>query len=59
MATMQDIEAAVSSALTEIGVTGRLDVRMDGSRGTSWLGQPTGDDHEIVVAVQPLDRSDG
>ena len=57
MATVLDVADVVASALTEISLNGRLDVRMDGSRSTSWVGSPTGDDVEVVVTVKPLERS--
>ena len=55
MATVLDVATVITSALTEVSMNGRLDVRMDGSRSTSWVGQPTGDDYEIVVELKPLD----
>ena len=56
MAHALDVADAIASALTEVGVNGRLDVRMGGSRSTLWVGMPTGDDYEIVVTVTPLAR---
>lgn len=56
MATVLDLSTVITAALTEIGVNGRLDVRMAGSRCTSWVGTPTGDDFEVVVSVLPLPR---
>ena len=57
MATVVDVADVIASALIEVAVNGRLDVRMDGSRSTSWVGQPTGDDYEVLVEVKPLDRA--
>lgn len=58
MATVLDLSTVISAALTEIGVNGRLDVRMASSRCTSWVGQPTGTDYEVVVSVRPLPDAD-
>lgn len=57
MAHSLDVADAIASALTEVSVNGRLDVRMGGSRSTLWVGSPTGDDYEVVVTVVPLVRS--
>ena len=56
MATVLDIATALEAALVEIGIDGRLDVRADGSRSTSWIGLPTGNDVEVTVTVKPLER---
>lgn len=58
MATVLDIAGVIESALTEVGMKGRLDVRMGGSRFTSWVGSPTGTDYEVVVSVRPLRDAD-
>lgn len=40
--------------LEELNICGRLDVRCDGSRATSWVGRPTGNDHKITIVIEPL-----
>lgn len=54
MATVLDVSAVITSALTEIGVTGEVDVTMDGTRRVTWLGEPSGDDVQVAVAVTML-----
>lgn len=54
MAHALDVGDAVAAALLEIGINGKLDVRKDGDRSTRWVGDPTGDDFEVVVTVTPL-----
>lgn len=56
MATVLDVATVITSALTEVNMNGRLDVRMDGSRSTSWVGTPTGDDYQVIVEIKALDR---
>lgn len=58
MATVLDVSTVIASALAEVGINGRLDVRMDGSRSTSWVGLPTGEDFEVVVSVAALGLED-
>jgi len=59
MATPSDVEAAIASALTEIGINGRLIVCTGGRRVTSWMGSPTGDDVEVTVVVTTLAPAEG
>lgn len=53
MATESDIAQVIHAALTEIGVSGRLEVRGEGEL-SDWIGSPTGDDLLVVVTVTPL-----
>ena len=53
MADRQDIAAVIQAALTEIGVTGHLDVQMDGDTLHANVGTATGDDMEVTVQVEP------
>ena len=54
MADAKDVAAVIQSALDEIGVTGKLEVSMDGQETTKSLGNPTGDDHRVDVHVEDL-----
>lgn len=58
MATVLDIATVITSALTEIGVNGRLDVHKDGSWSTSWVGSPTGADYDVILSVRPMPPAD-
>ena len=51
MADRNDIKNAITSALTEIGVTGHLDVKMDEEASGSTLGEPPGNDVDVVVSI--------
>ena len=52
MATAKDIATVIQSALDEIGVTGELDVAVDGQRVSRPLGTTGGDDVQVDVVVQ-------
>lgn len=54
MANAKDVAAVIQSALDEIGVTGQLEVSMDGQEATASLGAPNGDDHHVGVVVEDL-----
>ena len=54
MADIQDMSHAIHSALEEIGVTGELNVHMDGDQAVASIGQPGGDDVEVSVKVHEL-----
>lgn len=54
MADIKDISRAIESALLEIGVNGTLDVSENGEAVAVVVGQPTGDDVAVTVAVDPL-----
>ena len=52
MADAKDVAAVIQSALDEIGVTGHLDVSMDGQEASKALGTPTGNDQRVEVVVE-------
>ena len=52
--TVLDIADAIRPALVDLGLSGELDVRMDGSRSTSWIGQPSEGDPVVIVQVQSM-----
>jgi len=54
MANAKDVAAVIQSALGEIGVTGMLEVSMDGQEATKSLGTVAGEDVEIAVVVEDL-----
>jgi len=56
MANAKDVATVIQSALDEIGVTGKLDVSMDGQDATKSLGTPNGDDIHVDVVVEDLDE---
>jgi len=58
MATLSDISTAIVAALTEIGVTGEVDVTMGQQRSVKWIGQPSGDDVLVSVDVLALPNAD-
>lgn len=51
--TVIDVANALKAALKELGIVGQFDLRMDGSRATSWIGQPGGEDKLIIVRIDP------
>jgi hypothetical protein len=51
MADIKDISDTISSALTEIGVHGNVDVRLDGNQAHASIGQPSGDDIDVAIVV--------
>ena len=53
MADLNDI--VISSALEEVGVSGGLDVQMDGKERVVNLGDK-GDDVEVAVTVKRVER---
>ena len=55
MANAKDVAAVIQSALDEIGVTGQLEVSMDGQEITSSVGSPGGGDLHVDFVVE--DRS--
>ncbi|MBB5714762.1 hypothetical protein [Sphingomonas aerophila] len=59
MASASDVATVIVSALAEIGMTGEVDATKDGVQAVQWIGSPSGNDVQVVVTVQPLDRSDG
>ena len=56
MANAKDVAAVIQSALDEIGVSGQLEVSMDGQEVTSSVGSPRGDNLYVGVVVE--DRSE-
>jgi hypothetical protein len=58
MADARDVTMAVAAALSEISVTGVLEVTIGRERLVQWLGSPTGDDVRFIVSVLPLQADD-
>lgn len=56
MADAKDVAAVIQSALDEIGVTGQLDVSMDGQEASKTLGTTTGNDQHVEVVVEDLEN---
>ena len=54
MADAKDVAAVIQSALDEIGVTGQLDVSMDGQEASKTLDTLTGNDQRVEVVVEDL-----
>jgi hypothetical protein len=54
MADAKDVAAVIQSALDEIGVTGQLEVSMDGQEAAKTIGVPNGDDIHVGVVVEDL-----
>jgi hypothetical protein len=54
MANAKDVAAVIESALEEIGVTGQLEVSMDGQEATCSLGSASGNDLHVGVVVEDL-----
>ena len=53
MADINDVSAVIASALSEVSLTGTLDVSMDGAETVKTLGEAGGDDVEVIVIVKP------
>lgn len=59
MAIAHDIATAITSALTEIGITGVVGVAMSDQRVVQVLGEPIGaDDVRVTVTVEPMRADD-
>ena len=56
MADIKDMSQAIHSALEEIGVTGELNVHMDGNQAVATIEQPGGDDLEVSIEVHDLNH---
>jgi hypothetical protein len=54
MADAKDVAAVVQSALDEIGVTGDLQVDMDGQEAKKTLGISSADDVHIAIVVEDV-----
>jgi hypothetical protein len=52
MADIKDVSQTIASALGEVGVTGTLDVNMDGAEKIITVGETRDDDLEIHVVVK-------
>jgi len=52
--TVSDIADVIRPGLMSLGVVGELDVHIDGSRFTSWIGKPSEDDRSITVIIEKL-----
>ncbi len=59
MADAKDVATVIQSALDEIGVTGKLEVSMDGQEAAKPLGAPSGDDRHVDVVVEDLKQPKG
>jgi len=55
MANARDVATVIQSALDEIGVTGQLEVAMNGQEATKSLGTAKGDDLHVGVIVGDID----
>ncbi|WP_242154810.1 hypothetical protein [Sphingomonas sp. BAUL-RG-20F-R05-02] len=55
MANAKDVATVIQSALEEIGVTGQLEVSMDGQEATKSLGTARGDDLHVGIIVGDID----
>jgi hypothetical protein len=53
MADIKDISTTIASALDEVGLTGKLDVDMDGKHAVAPVGDVTG--HPVKVRVEVID----
>jgi len=51
----RDVATVIQSALDEIGVTGQLEVSMNGQEATKSLGTAKGDDLHVGVIVGDID----
>ena len=54
MADIKDLSDVIQSALTEIGVDGKLHIEMDGEQRDKLVGDDRGQDVEVVVSVKPV-----
>lgn len=54
MSSITQVSDAIQATLKELGINGSYDVRFNQCRSTGWIGQPTGDDFEVVVTIKPL-----
>lgn len=53
MATAHDACTVITAALTEIGMTGKVEVEMYGARSVQVFGELDGDDVWVAVTVIP------
>lgn len=51
MADIKDVSRAIHSALEEIGVSGKLDVEMNGDHTVAPVGEPSGDELDVQVVI--------
>lgn len=54
MKTVLNASDAARKMMAELGLVGRFDVRWEGSRSTGYIGEPGGNDVEVVVTIRPL-----
>ena len=54
MADTKDFATTIASALAEVGVTGKVEVKRDDEQAAAVIGQPGGDDVDVEVVVKPL-----
>ena len=54
MATVADVATAIASALAEVGVTGKLSVKMNGDHAVAIVGDTGADDVQVDVVVTPI-----
>jgi len=57
MADIKDVRDTIASALTEVGVSGTLDVTMDGAESVVTVGEVHGEEVEVVVTVKPASEA--
>lgn len=47
MADINDVSTTIASALAEVGVSGQLDVQMEGSKAVTIVGEPGVEDVKV------------
>lgn len=52
--TVIAVADAIRPAISLLGLTGELEVRMDGSKSVSWIGQPSGADVIVTVIISAM-----
>ena len=60
MADIKDVSRAIHSALEEIGVSGHLNVEMNGNQSVAVVGESTSEELDVQVVVHDeavLDRA--
>jgi ethanolamine utilization protein EutQ (cupin superfamily) len=57
MADIKDVSTTIESALNEVGLTGKLNVDMDGKHVVAPVGDVTG--HPVEVHVEVVDAEPG
>lgn len=55
MADINDISTTIASALTEVGVAGKVDVKLDGGHAIVIAGEPDATDVVVNVEVNAVE----